>query len=254
MAKKKPKIRKGSTSANATKAKAMNNRNATLFRLGLLLALLSFLLYSNTLNHGFALDDGSAISENWVTKKGAAGIPLLLTKHYRYGYWNSKGVLYRPVSMVMFAVEWGLSPDNPKLHHGVNVLLYAGTALLLFFTLAELFAAFHLLLPFAASLLFLVHPVHVETVANIKSRDEMLAFFFSILSINFLWKYLKREEVKWMIGAVLAYGIALFSKTIVRLSNDIHGKKYVLQLTREWNVWTLVCLSNISQFNLNFWI
>lgn len=212
MAKKKSKTRKSNNEPSSRKSKTKGTGQTTLLRLGLILALLSFILYSNTLNHDFALDDGSAISENWVTKKGVAGIPIHLTKHYRYGYWNSKGVLYRPVSMVMFAIEWGIAPDNPKIHHAINVLLYAATALLLFLTLAEILAGYHLLLPFAASLLFLVHPVHVETVANIKSRDEMLAFFFSLLAINFIWKYLKREEVKWMIAAVLAYGLAMFSK------------------------------------------
>ena len=183
-----------------------------MWQLGLVLAVLSFLLYSNTLSHEFALDDGSAITENWVTKKGAAGIPLLLTKHYRYGYWNSRGVLYRPVSLVMFAIEWGISEDNPFLHHLINVLWYAGTVLLLFFTLAKIWSSYHLLLPFAVSLLFLVHPMHVEVVANIKSRDEILAFFFSVLALNFLWDYLKKADVKWLIAGVLSYGIALFSK------------------------------------------
>ena len=47
---------------------------------------------------------------------------------------------------------------------------------------------------------------------NIKSRDEILAFFFSILALNFLWNYLKKENFKWMLAAVLSYGIAMFSK------------------------------------------
>lgn len=212
MSKKKSKLSKKSRK-NITPPKVAKSTNRKfVWQLGLLLALLSFLLYANTLNHGFALDDGSAISENWVTKKGAAGIPLILTKSYRYGYWNSKGVLYRPVSLVMFAIEWGISPDNPKIHHWVNVLLYTGTALLLFFTLVQIFARYHLILPFAASLLFVVHPVHVETVANIKSRDEMLSFFFSILAINLLWKYFKRDQIKWLALAVISYGVAMFSK------------------------------------------
>ena len=210
MSKKKSKANK--EKKNKPAPKTTKGRNPIMWQLGLVLAVLSFLLYSNTLSHEFALDDGSAITENWVTKKGAAGIPLLLTKHYRYGYWNSRGVLYRPVSLVMFAIEWGISEDNPFLHHLINVLWYAGTALLLFFTLAKIWSSYHLLLPFAVSLLFLVHPMHVEVVANIKSRDEILAFFFSLLALNFLWDYLKKADVKWLIAGVLSYGIALFSK------------------------------------------
>ncbi len=211
MSKKKKSSPKGTPKKRA-KQPASQSRQKSILVLGLLLSALAFLLYANTLQHGFALDDGSAITENWVTKKGTEEMGLLLTKPYRYGYWNSAGVLYRPVSLLMFAIEWELSPDNPSLHHTVNVLLYAATAFLLFYTLARMMVGYHLLLPFFTSLLFLVHPIHVETVANIKSRDEMLAFFFSILALHQIWTYFDKRQLQSLVLALLSFTIALFSK------------------------------------------
>ncbi|MFK8101700.1 MAG: hypothetical protein AB8G15_04225, partial [Saprospiraceae bacterium] len=110
-------------------------KQRSLLLLALLIGLFGILLYSNTYTHDFALDDASAISDNYVTQKGFAGITTHLTEHYRFGYWNSSAVLYRPVSLVMFAIEWELSPDNPHIHHFGNIFLYGLTGLLLCLTL-----------------------------------------------------------------------------------------------------------------------
>ncbi len=214
MSKKKNKSKTGKRGV-ARPDKRAPSASRTPLLLGLFLTALAFLLYANTLHHGFALDDSSAITDNWVVKKGTESLDLIFTEHYRYGYWNSKAVLYRPLSLFMFALEWEVSPDNPSIHHWVNVVLYALTAALLFSTLLRIFSAYSLLLPFAVTLLFIVHPVHVEAVANIKSRDEILAFLFAILALRWLWRYFDHRNFLWLLGALVAYGLALLSKESV---------------------------------------
>ena len=198
-------------SGTATKERYVTER-PKLILLGVMLALLGFLIYANTLSHEYALDDYSAIKDNFVTQKGVAGLGDIFTKHYRYGYWNSPGTLYRPVSLAMFAVEWGISEDNPGFHHFINILLYAFTAFLLFWTLTKLMPDKSPLLPFLTTLIFVAHPLHVEVVANIKSRDEILSFLFCIGAIYFFWKYLKFNKMTWLVVAVFSYLIAMFSK------------------------------------------
>ena len=107
---------------------------------GLVIALLGIILYANTFGHDFALDDFSAIKENYVTKQGFAGISTIWQEHYRFGYWNSPGEMYRPMSLMMFAMEWGIAPDSPFLHHLVNVLVYGLTGFLLFLALIKIFS------------------------------------------------------------------------------------------------------------------
>ncbi len=178
---------------------------------GVAIAALGFLLYANTLGHDFALDDFSAIKENYVTKQGVAGIPTIWKEHYRFGYWNSPGELYRPVPLTLFAVEWGLSPDNPSLHHFMNVVLYALTGFLLFGLLHRLLPTYGLV-AFLGTAFFMAHPVHTEIVANIKSRDEILAFLFFILSMSWVWKYAQTDKWLYLFGGVIIYALALFSK------------------------------------------
>ena len=177
-----------------------------------LLGILAFLLYANTLGHQYALDDASVITDNFVVKKGLAGWPEIFTEHYRFGYWNSPGTLYRPISLAIFATIWQISPDNPFLFHLVNILFFAGTIVLLFKTLRAFWPALPAYIIAAITVVFLTHPVHVEVVANIKSLDEILSFFFALLAIRFYLKYLKETKTTHLIGALGMYGLALFSK------------------------------------------
>ncbi len=193
--------------AKSTKPKASNN-----WLIALAIAAFAFLIYANTLGHDYALDDFSAIKENYVTKKGFEGIPTIWKEHYRFGYWNSKASLYRPLTLTVFAIIWQISPDNTTLYHLVNILFFAGTGMLIFFTLRRLLPKQNQLLPLAIALLYVAHPIHVEVVANIKALDDILAFFFCLLAVNLLWRHLDAKGVKWLILAVFTFGLALFSK------------------------------------------
>lgn len=173
---------------------------------------LSFLVYSNTFRNGYVLDDFSVIKENWVVKRGVESIPTIFKTSYRYGYWSSADDLYRPLSLVMFAIEWQLWPDNPKAGHIINVLLYALACALLFTTLRKIFYKYNVFLPFIATIIFALHPIHTEVVANIKSRDELLSFFFLILTLRFAFDYVSSSKSKWIILGLISYFLAFLSK------------------------------------------
>src|ERR1041385_5640823 len=108
-----------------------NNRKHGIL-LGCILSLLAFLLYADTLNHGFVLDDAQAITRNDLVKQGIHGIPELLRTDYQAGSRIARGTLYRPLSLLMFAAEWQFFPNDPFPGHLINVLLYALTAYVLF--------------------------------------------------------------------------------------------------------------------------
>jgi protein O-mannosyl-transferase len=189
-----------------------------------LLMAFAFLLYANTLGHQYAFDDSIVITENSFTKKGVAGIPELISQDFFNGIYGSKGMeltggRYRPVSLVMFAVEWQISPNNPFLSHFINVLFYALTIGLLFLWLQRLFKQPHfehisaVSLAFIACLLFAAHPIHTEIVANIKSRDEIMGWFFTLLALLAVDKIAKKEAtVGSYITAFGCFFLALLSK------------------------------------------
>jgi protein O-mannosyl-transferase len=178
----------------------------------LICAFLSLLIYANTLTHDYTVDDGTVIANNKITKKGIAAIPEIFSSAYRAGFWDRKEGLYRPLSVAMFAVEWQLAPENPLPGHLINILLFALTGYLLFNTLALLFNKYSILFPFLITILFIVHPIHTEVVANIKSRDEILAFLFIILTFRWLYNFLLNKKSIMLILSCVAFFLAYLSK------------------------------------------
>lgn len=182
-----------------------------IFRLCLLIGVFSFLLYVNTLHHGFVLDDASVIKENNLTKGGTAALKDIFKSAYRAGYVDGEKNLYRPLSKAMFAVEWQLSPNNPTIHHFMNILLYALCCVLLFLVLKRL-TNLNIYLLLLVTLLFAAHPIHTEVVANIKSRDEILTMFFLLLSLQFALKYLNGKKILNFIAFVVCFFLGMLSK------------------------------------------
>jgi hypothetical protein len=192
----------------------------------LVLIFMAFLLYGQTIRNGYMLDDRLVITENSVVKQGVSGIPTLLTHDSFYGFDNDLGrtgqrKTYRPLSFVMFAVEWQFFPNMPVAGHIVHVILYAGLGVVLLFLLRRLFRASSKekngsflteWLPFGAALLFVVHPIHTEVVNNIKSRDEILALLCALGSLLLLIKSIDTTSPKLHVTSVLLFGLALLSK------------------------------------------
>ncbi len=181
----------------------------------LLLGFISFVAYANTVKNGFVFDDNDAIKENKVVAKGIRAIPELLATPYRYGSLKNSNDYYRPLSLVTFAAEYEFSELNPVSYHFINVLLFAGCVILLFLFLDELFERQRTNVAFIASLLFALHPIHTEVVANIKSRDELLCFFFAFISLNVFIKYVQTGKFVQLVVAFICFFLSLLSKETV---------------------------------------
>jgi protein O-mannosyl-transferase len=176
------------------------------------IALIAFLLYANTINHDYTVDDGTVIANNKFTKEGISSIGKIFSSAYRAGYWERNEGLYRPLSVAMFAAEWQIGGGKPFLGHLINVLLYVCTAVVVLSLLKRLLNGYHPLIPIIAALIFVIHPIHTEVVANIKSRDEILSFLFGCLSLRLLFMYIDKSKMSFFIGSMFAFVVALFSK------------------------------------------
>ncbi|MEI6821610.1 MAG: tetratricopeptide repeat protein [Bacteroidota bacterium] len=168
----------------------------------------AFLLFSNTFNHSFVLDDYDAYANNSVVKKGIQGIPIILKTNYRYGIDMLCDNIYRPLSQIMFAVEWQIAPNKPHLSHFINVLFYALSCLLLFIVLRKYLNKSHPLIPFLITIFYIAMPIHTEVVANIKSRDEIMAFLFLLLTFLCLYKWFTGN--KWWKWLFLFISLGMF--------------------------------------------
>ena len=154
------------------------------------IAIAVFLLYGNTLSNGYVLDDFSVIKENNIVNQGIKNLGQIFKTSYRAGYLNVNDGLYRPLSLAMFAIEWTMKPNNPGLGHFINLLIYVFCGIVLFKTLRRLLPQLNTYILIGTVLLFIAHPIHSEVVGNIKSRDELLCFLFSFLTIHFIIKYI----------------------------------------------------------------
>ncbi|MBK5284401.1 MAG: DUF1736 domain-containing protein, partial [Bacteroidia bacterium] len=209
--KEKTELSKQKAEANKSTQKSHSSKKRLKGYLGLFAAAFGFLLYLSSINFNFSCDDTSAITSNFIVQKGARAIGEILKTPYRWGFWTNQDELYRPLSLVMFAIEWQLFPANPLPGHLINILLYGLTGFLLFNLLCRLFKN-NLMISLTTVLLFLAHPVHTEVVASIKSRDEILSFLFSIISIPWLLDYFQSGKIKKIILSSIAFFLALMSK------------------------------------------
>src|SRR5216683_596696 len=157
------------------------------------------LLFLPTIRYGWVQDDRGIIALNPAVHSLSAAV-----RAADKAYWPppSQAGLYRPLTILSFAVDWQLSGGRPGWFHAVNTLLHATAALLVVLVLARW-------LPGAAAvvagLLFAVHPVHVEGVASLVSRAELLVavgLFAAVLAARRGW---------WTV-AIICAAVAMFSK------------------------------------------
>ncbi len=209
----------------------------------LVIVLASVALYISTVSYDYVLDDKIVITDNVYTNKGFAGIKDILSHESFEGYFQKRmdlvaGARYRPLSIVTFAIErqffespksdeWGnpqndargvrLQTGNPAISHFINVLMYALTCLLLYHILVLLFPRslerpWYLGIPFIATMLFVVHPLHIEVVANIKGRDEIMTLGFSLLTLYYSIQFVDREQFGSLIMSGIMLLLGLLSK------------------------------------------
>ena len=184
-------------------------------KLALLLALITFIVYANTLQNGFVLDDSMVYSKNTIVTQGFHGIPELMKTPRLKGFAYLKNENYRPLSLSMFAVEVGLFGVNATAAHFFNILFFMGCVVLLFFFLDKLFERKKTVVAFITALLFAVHPIHTEVVANIKSLDEIFCFFFAFLALNVFVDYMRQGKVWQLLVGLAALFCSFLSKETV---------------------------------------
>jgi hypothetical protein len=192
----------------------------------LALMVLSFLLYGITVTYGYLQDDQLVIWDNTFVQKGFAGLREIFSFDSLLGYYKDPKLLleggrYRPLPLATYAIEIGLfGKNNPGISHFFNVLLYGGTAVLLYRIVLALIpqaaapagATWYLGVPFLASAIFLMHPLHTEAVANIKGRDEILALLGGLGALYAMMKYFDTDQHRWLFAAAGCLFLGLLSK------------------------------------------
>ncbi|HIF24000.1 MAG TPA: hypothetical protein EYQ27_19335 [Gemmatimonadetes bacterium] len=143
----------------------------------LLVTVLAAVVYTNTLWNGFAYDDFHIIANNEAIQS-LETLPGAVFSPYWPGVYGRENGLWRPISQLLYGLQWFVADGSPWLFHLTNLVGHALVTALVLLLLAELMS-----LPGAlvGALVFAVHPLHVEVVANVVGMGEIVstAFFLT---------------------------------------------------------------------------
>lgn len=137
----------------------------------LIVGVVAALVYLNSLGNLFAYDDVHIVETHEAIQSLETLPGALTTPYWPTAYGRELG-LWRPVTTALFGVQYVVSGGSPVFFHAVNIVAHVGAtllALMLFLELLSLPAAF------AGALVFAVHPVHVEAVANVVGFSEIIS-------------------------------------------------------------------------------
>ncbi len=217
----------------------------------LIIILLIALCYGNTLTLNFALDDRMVILESKPTIDcDWNGVKSIFTEDTFSGYFGNDDAIvaggrYRPMSQLTFLIEFKLfgkdikqrigdTSDFYNLHdssheqyfndsalpvvcHLFNVVYFMLLCVLIYFTLDKLFRKYngdkwYQSLAFIATVLFALHPIHTEAVANVKGRDEIFAMLGATAALWCCLKFLDKRQWWYLPLGLLSFAFGLFSK------------------------------------------
>ncbi len=218
---------------------------------------IALLIYINTVPNKWAIDDSVIIYQNKYVQSGVSGIPNIMRKDAFSGMHGQDlnavvGGRYRPMSIATFALQaelfastkkdknnkvgqdkarkvlkdLGEKTNFPNILHLFNALWYAFLCLVIYRTLHLLFHSKQEANPtkadflaLATTLIYTVHPLHTEAVANVKGLDEIFVMLGSVATLYFVLKHLKNQvnndvlgKKKYLLLAMVSYTFALFSK------------------------------------------
>jgi protein O-mannosyl-transferase len=213
----------------------------------IIVGLLAFVFYFNSFFNETAHDDGIVIVKNEYVQEGFAGIPKIFTRDAYDSYYRQlnttnqlSGGRYRPLSIVTFAIEQQflgpISEDRvdsvlkeniaygvkgaqaqrlvSQMHvrHVINVLWYIASVVILLYFLRKIVFKNAPIVAFLAAVIFTIHPIHTEVVANVKSRDEIMSLLFICTTFIFDFKYRETKKTWMLIAAMVSYALAFLSK------------------------------------------
>jgi tetratricopeptide (TPR) repeat protein len=174
--------------------------------LALAIFAISFATFAPALQNGFTnWDDPGYVTENTLIRDLS---------------WRGIGTIFRtfvegnyhPLTMLSLAVDYRLGGSGPQIFHLTNVLLNAGNAVLVFWFALLLTGS--LPISTVAATFFGIHPLHVESVAWVSARKDLLyaMFFFSSCIAYLLAVRRERIRASGYVAALVLFCLALLSK------------------------------------------
>lgn len=118
---------------------------------------------------------------------------------------------YHPLTMLSLAFNYSISGKNASSYHVINIILHMLNVVLVFFFVMKLTGNKHWI-AFITAILFGIHPLHVESVAWVSERKDLLYSFFFLAGMIAYLHYLDKQTI-FKIGVVFIFFLfSLLSK------------------------------------------
>jgi len=155
----------------------------------------------------FIFDDQNYVTQNSHTKKG------ITMDGIRWAFTTGDVSNWHPLTWISHMLDVQLFGLKPRWHHLTNLLFHVANTLLLFFVLRRMTKTLWESAFVAA--LFALHPLHVESVAWVAERKDVLSAFFWILTMGAYYSYVEDQRPQKYLIVVLFFALGLMSKPMV---------------------------------------
>ncbi len=201
----------------------------------LIIVLITAISFSTAINNGFTSWDDNyyVVGNRFIKDFSWEGLTKLWTERTGLG-----GTRLTLTSFMLDFKLWGL---NPKLYHAENVLWHIFNSVLLFFLIGRLIK--NKKVAFVTAILFAIHPMHVESVAWIVERKDVLYTFFLLLCFHAYISYVDTKKpllkgLYWM-AFTLSFLLSWHSKfTAVIIPPLLFLIDYILR--RRFSIWLII--------------
>jgi protein O-mannosyl-transferase len=188
------------------KSDSVFNRQGVIFLL--ILTVATLLVYAQVRHFEFInYDDTDYVTENIHVGRGltAEGIVWAFTTVHA-GNWH-------PLTWVSHMADVSLFGMNPGGHHVMNLLFHILNTVLVFLVLAKMTGAMSK--SFVVAALFALHPLHVESVAWVSERKDLLSAYFWMLTLLAYFRYVAAPSIWRYLAMAACFGLGLMSKPMV---------------------------------------
>jgi protein O-mannosyl-transferase len=174
----------------------------------ILLSIAVLIIYFNVQYFEFVnYDDPAYITENQIVKSGLTwkGIKWAFTTNY-YGNWH-------PITTISFMLEYEIFRLSAGAYHWNNLLLHILDSILLFLLFKRITNTFWQSL--AVAVLFALHPLHVESVAWISERKDVLCALFWFLTVYAYTQYAEQPTLLKYVFVLISFSLGLMAKPML---------------------------------------
>jgi len=170
------------------------------------LIFITFIIYSPTLKNDFVTrwDDQLYVTENSMIQE------ISIDDLGKFGE-NVAGN-FHPLTMLSLAIDYHFFKLDPFYYHLKNLIFHLISSVLVFILILKV-SKNNLFVSFFTALLFAIHPMHVESVAWISERKDVLYSFYFLIGLLLYYKYLNTRKILFFILTSISFVLSILAKS-----------------------------------------